>query len=638
MTSTPSTPTRPGLRATLDRLRGDTRRASSISVVVISAVILLLGVTRSADLASNLTLWMTSALLALSLQFIWGNAGILSFAQGVFFGVGAYVYGIVSINLGVVGSTLLWAIPAGIVAAALAAALGYFIFYGKLSDIAVAIITYAFTLVFAALSVGVVFKAGAASVGGANGKIGIFPHAFGSPQSYTVADTTTGFVVTLIITAVIWFGLVRLRSARYGRVLDSIRQNDERSTLLGYDVRVFKLSSFSLAGGIAGVAGALFAAWSQFVNPGQFSAQTATFVVIWVLVGGRRSPVGCVIGAILISAVQFYFGAGDFSQYVTLILGALAVAIILIAPDGVAALAARAVAAVVNRVAPRGDGASSPDAASESVVDDGPDPRSFAPPAPDPDADPTPLLEVREVSKAYGGVKAVSGVDLTVGRAEIKCIIGPNGAGKSTLFGLLSGRTRLDGGTIAFDGHDISSLPSFARARRGIGIKLQTASFFPELTVRDNIDLAARTESAAGRSELVERCIAEVGLAGAEATEAYSLSHGQQQWLEIGMVLAQQPKLILLDEPVAGMTVGERRETVRMIRRLARTCGVIVVEHDMSVVEELGGEVIVMHEGRVLRTGLIQELRHDDAVLDAYLGREDPDPVTSSVATKGGRK
>ena len=609
-----------GLSAALGRCRLWGKTSPSFPVLTVAAVILIFGIARQGDMASHLTLWMTSALLALSLQFIWGNVGILSFAQAVFFGVGAYVYGVLSINFGVQGSTLVWGIPAGIVAATLAAGLGYFIFYGKLNDIAVAIITYAFTLIFAALASGFSFQIGSASIGGANGLVGIMPMAFGFGDNYVVASPLTGFIVTLFCATVIWLILTRLRHARYGRVLNGIRQNEDRSSLIGYDIRLFKVSSFALAGGVAGIAGSLFAAWSQFVNPGQFSAQSATLVVIWVLVGGRRSPVGSVVGAILISAVQFYFGSSDISQYVALILGVLVVLIILVAPDGVAALTRKAWRSVFNRNSGALDRqvTTAPVDRADHVE---PKPVAVAPLG-DHGRSENSLLTVRGVSKSYGGVKAVRSVDFTLDRNEIKCIIGPNGAGKSSLFGLLSGRIRLDEGSIVFDGHDISSLPSFKRARLGLGIKLQTASFFPELTVRENISLAARGEPERARAALVENCIVEAGLTEVRDVEAYSLSHGQQQWLEIGMVLAQKPTLILLDEPVAGMTIGERTQTVNMIHRLSQKCGVVVVEHDMGVVEELGGDVIVMHEGQILRTGHISDLRHDDAVMDAYLGRE----------------
>lgn len=592
----------------------------SFHVLAIAGIILIFGLARSDDMASNLTLWMSAALLALSLQFIWGNVGILSFAQAAFFGVGAYAYGVLSINFGIQISTLVWVLPAGILSAALAAGLGYFMFYGKLSDIAVAIITYAFTLVFAALASGFYFQAGEASIGGANGLVGILPMAFGWGDSYIFADSLTGFVVTLIIVTVIWLLLTKLRDSRYGRILNSIRQNEDRATLIGYDVRAFKVSSFAIAGGVAGIAGSLFASWSQFVNPGQFAAQSAVLVVVWVLVGGRRSPVGSVIGAIIISALQYYLGSGDFRQFVTLIIGVLVVLIVIVAPDGLAALASKAWKAALKRRKPPAAAQVEPEQTrflpAQNVKTAITVPEAMTKSA----NVGTVLLSVRGISKSFGGVKAVRGVDFELKHNEIMCIIGPNGAGKSSLFGLLTGRIRLDQGSIVFKGHDVSNLHSFERARIGLGIKLQIASFFPEMTVRENLILAARNEVDCGRPALVEKCLLETGLHGVADVAAYSLSHGHQQWLEIGMVLAQRPALILLDEPVAGMTVGERAKTVQIIRQLALNCGVIVVEHDMSVVEALGGDVIVMHEGKVLRVGKMNELRSDEAVMEAYLG------------------
>jgi branched-chain amino acid transport system permease protein len=598
---------------------------------IISALVLAAGIFGNVGLLSNMTLWLSSALLALSLQFIWGYGGMLSFCQNAFFGVGAYCFGVASIDISSPGTTVVFVLFSVVGAAVIATAFGYFMFYGRLSDVAVAITTYAFTLTIAALATGVQFTIGKADIGGANGLVAIPGLAVGVGHSPTLLSPMAAFLVTFAIVVVVWLALGRLRASLRGRILDATRQNDERCVLLGYDVRAYRLCAFVVGASVAGLAGGLFAAWAQFVNPGQFSAQSATLVVVWVLVGGRRSPAGSVAGAVLISAAQFYLGGSAAGNQATLILGAIAIVVVLLAPDGLASLGGRLLSrrrSVPARMSPS-EADTTPGAVASSVGDVATghantdmlasvEKRHGAAEGGD-----TPLLRVEGAGKSFGGVRAVHDVSLQVARCEVRCIIGANGAGKSTLFNLLVGRAQLDHGSVWLDGEDISSMSTHGRARRGIGVKLQTASIFPELSVRENISLAARSDADRADAEtIVDQCLDEVSLGDVCDEVASSLSHGQQQWLELGMVLAQQPKLVLLDEPVAGMTVGEREKTVQMIRRLGTRCGVVVVEHDMTVVERLGGEVTVMHEGSVLRRGHIAELRQDEQVMNAYLGRE----------------
>ena len=599
---------------------------------------LLVGLGGNSGLLSNITLWITSALLALSLQFIWGYGGILSFCQNAFFGVGAYSFGVAAINLSSPGTTALFLIFSALAPVAVAAALGYFMFYGRLSDVAIAIMTYAFTLTIAALATTVQFSFGKAVIGGANGLTAIPGLATGGGHPPTPMSPTAAFLTTFAIFAIVWWGLGRLRRSLHGRVLDASRQNDERCVLLGYDVRAYRLGAFVVAASVAGLAGGLFAAWAEFVNPGQFSAGSATLVVVWVLVGGRRSPGGSVIGAFVISAAVFYLGSGSVGDKAELILGIIVILIILVAPDGLAALGTGlGKVFAIDRLRPRRPTASSvPVASGISNKDTRSDSATRAPSLLL--SNDAPLLTVEGVGKSFGGVRAVHDVTLQVRMGEVHCVIGPNGAGKSTLFNLLAGRARLDSGSVCLEGKDISSLPTHRRARLGIGVKLQTASLFPELSVRDNLALAARAKAGASDAEaIVEQCLGEVRLGGVAEQVASSLSHGQQQWLELGMVLAQRPKLVLLDEPVAGMTPGEREQTIQMVRDISAGCGVVVVEHDMTVVEQLGGEVTVMHEGSVLRRASMAELREDEEIMDIYLGRQRAEAVQASATNRGDR-
>jgi len=231
------------------------------------------------------------------------------------------------------------------------------------------------------------------------------------------------------------------------------------------------------------------------------------------------------------------------------------------------------------------------------------------------------VLEARGVVKEFGGLRAVAGVDLTLGRGELRCLIGPNGAGKSTLFKLLAGVLRPTAGTIRFKGLDLSRLEPHEVARAGIGIKFQVPRVYDRLAVAENLWLAANfRHGRAAAGAAVERALAEIGFGERGQATVAHLSHGDRQWVEIGMVLAGEPELILLDEPTAGMTHAEARRTADLVREINRRATVVVVEHDMDFVRQLAATVTVLHRGAVLAEGSMDEIRDNATVRDIYLG------------------
>jgi ABC-type uncharacterized transport system ATPase subunit len=234
-----------------------------------------------------------------------------------------------------------------------------------------------------------------------------------------------------------------------------------------------------------------------------------------------------------------------------------------------------------------------------------------------------PLLVLSNVSKRFGGLRAVSDLDLSVDRGELRCLIGPNGAGKSTVFKLIIGFERPTRGTIAFEGAVIDGWPTWRRARRGLSIKMQIPGIYPELTVHDNMRVAAQYHiSGSQMAESIAQLLARVGLAGMSGELAKNLSHGQQQWLEIGMALSVNPKLLLLDEPTAGMGPGETEATARIVESLnADGVTIMVIEHDMTFVRRIARKVTVMNLGRVFAEGTIAEIEANQGVTDIYLGR-----------------
>ncbi len=577
-------------------------------IVILAA--LLAGIFASDFQKVTLALWVIYGLLALSMDFVWGRAGIFSFGQTAFFGVAAYVYGVIGINLSpTTGETVSALIGAVLAGAALAAALGYFMFYGKVGDVYVAIITLAVTLVLLQVmtsTAGPLYHIGKAELGGYNGMTNIPSMEFGYPghpgEQMSQPDTYT-FVVLLAGLAYIAVRVL-LRSG-FGRVITAIRENELRTELLGYDVRRAKVIVFTVGGAVAGLAGGAYAGWGNFMNPAPFSLPAAALVVIYVLVGGRGTLVGAFVGAVLVEWLSSVLG-GILPSSTTLVVGSILIVVVLLVPGGLTPL----IGDLVNRVLPRRPQARRQAAIGGTVGSAGRGRR----------------LQAQGLVKMFGGVRAVDSISLEFPAGQLHCLIGPNGAGKSTFFNLLVGRYRPTEGKILLEGRPITRLLPHQRAQRGIGIKLQVPSIYRELSVQENVWLAAFAKMSNTRQAeaAVDRVLPRIGLVERADNPAGGLSHGEQQWLEIGMVVASSPEVILLDEPTAGMTHEETIRTVELVRGLAETATVVVVEHDMEFVQRLDAPVTVLHEGRILAQGRLSEIRLDERVLDVYLGRTFP--------------
>ncbi len=242
------------------------------------------------------------------------------------------------------------------------------------------------------------------------------------------------------------------------------------------------------------------------------------------------------------------------------------------------------------------------------------------------------LLYLDGVTVSFDGFKALNGLSFVVQTGELRTIIGPNGAGKTTMMDVVTGKTRPDAGRVLFNGDlDLTRLDEAAIATLGIGRKFQKPTVFEKLSVWDNLDLALKDRRgvfhtlfarlSGEQRDRIEAILTTVGLADRRDDPAGDLSHGQKQWLEIGMLLGQDPQLLLLDEPVAGMTDTETAKTAELILDIARRHTVIVVEHDMAFVRDLGAKTTVLHEGSVLAEGTVEAVQNDARVIEVYLGR-----------------
>jgi branched-chain amino acid transport system ATP-binding protein len=222
------------------------------------------------------------------------------------------------------------------------------------------------------------------------------------------------------------------------------------------------------------------------------------------------------------------------------------------------------------------------------------------------------ILQTNGLCKRFGGVHVARNIDFGIETGEIHCLIGPNGAGKSSLFRLILGAHRPDSGSILFRDEDVTGLPSFARIRKGMSVKFQVPGIFKDLSVRQNLEAT------------IQRVLAFAGLEGLEEQAAGTLSHGRQQWLEIGMAVGVEPQLLLLDEPTAGMLPEEIRQTGEMLRSLnAQGVTILAVEHDMSFVQQIADRVTVLHFGEIFAQGSVAQIISHPGVADIYLGASD---------------
>ncbi len=236
------------------------------------------------------------------------------------------------------------------------------------------------------------------------------------------------------------------------------------------------------------------------------------------------------------------------------------------------------------------------------------------------------VLETVGLTKRFGGVTAIDSVSLKIQRGELRCLIGPNGAGKSTFFKMLTAQHRPSAGSIKLNGNDITGWEPHAVSRAGLGIKNQVPDVFNNLTVTENISLAARSRHGkASAAAMVREVMERLSLTHLANSLVANLAHGQRQWVELAMVVAMEPKLILLDEPAAGMTADETNKTAELIQEANKTAAIVVVEHDMQFIKQIAKTVTVFHQGKVLIEDTMENVQGNPTVREVYLGHDDDD-------------
>ncbi len=538
------------------------------------------------------------AIIGVGLNVLVGLSGQISIGQVAFQAIGAYTVALVTAT----APSRFW--PALMLGVAIAAICGFLLALPavRLRGPYLAMITIAFAFV---VEHGIIV--GKALTGGANGV------AVGGdvPLPWGEAQALAALIVLVAAAAVLAYAA--LAHSRLGLALAAVRDSETAAAAIGLDPVALKCLAFAIAAGLAGLAGGFFAPLTGFINPETFPLSASILDVLAVMLGGTGDVLGPLFGAAVVVLLPEILAG--LAEYRLLFVAGLLLIVLLIAPAGIAG--------VITRLGPKRRAQAVPAAPPLDLAaflglgagtGDG--------------------LAAENLALAFGGLQAVDGFSARFPPGVITALIGPNGAGKSTVLNLLSGFYHADAGRILLAGHAIGRLGARKRARRGLARGFQTALLFDGLSALDNVrvGLPGKHRLGAAPAEIARRLLACVGYDGDAAARAGSLGPRARRQVEIARALALRPRVLLLDEPAAGLTAAERVPLARLLRDIAAAgVAVVLVEHDLALVMELSDQVVVLDQGRVIATGRPDAVQADASVRAAYLGTQRAAPVTPSL-------
>lgn len=568
----------------------------------LAAILLPLPILLGGFTAYQIGLFLIYGIAAQGIGFLWGKTGILPLGQAIFFGTSAYLCAHVLTGITSLFVQILALFAGLIIVACIAFLLAAVIFRGR-SDSG----PY-FSLITLALVMIAEQVAGTATglTGGFNGMGGFEPIAgldqFGSLYYLIVA--------VVIVTTTLLMLIDKLPA---GLIARAIKDNEPRLRLLGFPSHLIKGAVYAFSAILAGVAGILFASHQGIVTPSSSGFFLSANLLIWTAVGGRNHVLGPLIGAVLIGYLSSELR--DSFRYWEVLLACLFILVVLKAPGGLAEL----VANLLRKVLPL----SKPGCANTDLVQSI-NTQQY------PSA-----LEFSSVRVQVGSVKILNGVDLKTPQSGILGVIGPNGAGKTSLLNVITGGLAVQSGTIKLDGNPVENRPPYKALQSGIGRKFQVPSVFFSMTVFENLSISMMARRAnlldyfkfstlQWRSPQLEMLLAneQLPLMSQMETQASKLPQGHRQFLEFAMTTAAEPRILLLDEPCAGLSAQETKLMTSSVRDFQKhTKGlVILVEHDMSIVQALSDKVLVLHQGAVLAYGSYRKIKADKGVLAVYAG------------------
>ena len=569
-------------------------------------------------------------LFGIGFDLLFGYGGLLSFGQSAFFGTGGFVAAYLLTQTGL--SSVVLSLVIGTLAAAV---VGLFVGLIALrrTGIYFAMITVAIAEVFFFVENSPL----AAFTGGENGLPGVPAPTF--YLGFATIHITSGWSMYGFLAACYFIGIGiarRIVASPVGRILVAIRDNPLRAAAVGHNIHRYKLLAFVIAAAYAGIAGGLLGVLQGYMPPEAFTFDTSGQLIMQTVIGGLGTLFGPLIGAaVWLYLRDFLQGSLGLGASWKLVLGVVFVLLVCFLRRGVAGGVVDLYGLVrggnkrgetASEAQPdlQGDVPVAPGAATVPLPYHAPTPRHYS----------GPLLQTTGLSKHYGGLAANSDIDFIVEEGELRGVIGPNGAGKSTFFKMLTCEIHPTSGSIMFEGHDITGMRVTEVCQLGLTKSYQVNQLFTRLTARENVrisvlakkrgsfrfDLMRNPAHIAGLEEQVEETLRLVELTARADVPVSELAYGEKRRLEIGLALATSPSLLLLDEPLAGMSPRERSETVKLLKTISRGRTTIIIDHDMDALFELVRKVTVMQEGRILVEGTPDEIKNNAAVQEAYLG------------------
>ncbi|HZZ92714.1 MAG TPA: branched-chain amino acid ABC transporter ATP-binding protein/permease [Usitatibacter sp.] len=569
-------------------------------------------------------------LFGIGFDILFGYTGLLSFGQAAFYGTGGMVAAWLLTRAGF--PHVITALLIGMVSAA---GVGYLVGLIALrrTGIYFAMITVAIGEVFFFTE----FNPLSQWTGGENGLPGVpTPSIHLGPVHL---DFTSGWSLYPFLAFCYFAGIViglRIVRSPVGVIFRAIRENPLRAAAVGHNIHGYKLTAFVIAAAYAGLAGGLLGVLQAFMPPDAFTFETSGQLVMQTAIGGRGTLFGPLVGAgVWLFLEDFLQSTLKLGATWKLVLGVVFVLLVCFLRQGIIGGVRDLYRHWVHR---GGDEGREPDVgmAAGEEEERSAAPRTSVEPA-FTRARPAfegPILRATGLTKRYGGVVANAGIDFTVEAGEMRGIIGPNGAGKTTFFKMLTCEVPPTSGTIVFAGRDITGLSVTDVCQLGLTKSYQVNQLFNRLTVRENVTIAALAAlrgrfrldmlrglgAIRGLAEQVQSTLELVRLTDRIDTPVAQLAYGEKRRLEVGLALASSPSLLLLDEPLAGMSPQERVETVSLLRSIARGRTMIIIDHDMDALFELAGRITVLQEGRVLAEGTPAEIKNNPQVQQAYLG------------------
>ena len=576
---------------------------AGIGLLILPFLLGLLGLTSTS--AAEVVIF---AIACMALNILVGHTGLVSFGHGAWFGLAAYAAGLAQRHF--MPGAFIGPVLVGLVVTALAAA-----FFGFLVLRRRGVYFSLLTLALAAMLYAVSFR-WTDLTGGENGLGGIVrPPVLGFDLDSSTAYYWFVAAIGFVVLSFLW----RFHNSSVGATLVAIRENEQRARFIGFNTTRYKLLAFVLSATLTGLAGILLLYKNRMTSADPMSVIFSGELLAMVVIGGMRSFLGPVFGALFFTLFREFLSI--YTENWLFWFGLVFVGFIVFSPSGLIGLGER-VMRPFRRVVME-------DAAMAArKTEDLPLPDFLKPNA----VTSGPVLTARNIYKSFGGIAAVSDVSIAIADRTLHALIGPNGAGKTTAFNLLSGLHETDKGEVTLLGQHLAGRAPEAITRAGIGRSFQITNLFPTLSVGENIRLAVSARHP-GRFNIWAPALADksinaetdaviryLGLAGIEKAEAGSLSYGGQRLLDMGVALATAPRILLLDEPLAGLAAAERQRIGAIIKRLSSEMPVLLVEHDIDLVFRLADRVTVMNDGKVLLDDDVEAARSSTRVQEIYIG------------------